>query len=50
MDDKFVEEIEAYRSSGKEAPKEMLAIWDWQHEEIMVEIADTKILIDMYKR
>lgn len=50
LHDMVVKEIEDYKSTGKEPPKEMLAIWDWQHQEMIDEMAEIKAMIELFKR
>lgn len=35
--------------TGQEAPKEMQALWDFQHDELMDEAAKVKSMISVYK-
>lgn len=44
-----VEMIENKKKTGEEAPALMQAVWDFEHERYIDEVADVKRLIEMYK-
>lgn len=44
-----VEMIEKFKSSGREVPPAMRAIWDYEHKVMMEEMAQAKHLLDMSK-
>ena len=44
-----VEMIERVRESGKEPPAYMKAIWDFEHEMMIEDMAEAKVLLDMFK-
>lgn len=37
--------IRQFRDSGKEAPAEMMAIWDWEHEQMIEQEQDVRIML-----
>lgn len=41
--------IQTYRSQHGEPPKEMQAIYDWEHEKDIARMRDVKAMQDMYK-
>ncbi|MEG0693718.1 MAG: hypothetical protein RR444_11650 [Oscillospiraceae bacterium] len=45
-----VREIEKFKATGKEVPPAMQAIWTWQHEQIIEESIDIKVMLEMYKK
>ncbi len=42
--------IKAYQATGKEVPVAMQAIWDWEHENQVDDMARVKALLDSYKK
>lgn len=44
-----VEMIENKKKTGEEAPALMQAVWDFEHERYIDDVADVKRLIEMYK-
>lgn len=44
-----VEIIDRHRREGHEAPVAMQAVWDWEHERYMEEVADVKRILEMYR-
>ena len=41
--------IDRSRREGKEVPEAMTAVWEWEHDNMLDEMADVKRLQDMYK-
>ncbi len=39
--------IRQYRDSGKEVPAAMQAIWDWEHEQMVEEEKEVRVLLNM---
>lgn len=47
----FIEEyIEEYKKAGHEPPKEMLLIWEYEHEKLVKEFAEARFLIEEYHK
>ncbi len=44
-----VDIIERYRREGHEPPVAMKAVWDWEHERYIEEMADVRRVLDMYR-
>ena len=42
--------IQAYRSGKGEPPEAMMAVWNFEHEDMMEKVARIKALIDIYKK
>lgn len=42
--------IEKYRATKGEPPTEMKAIWVWEHEKQIEEVAEIKILLEMSRK
>ena len=42
--------IEEHKRMGHIPPPEMLAIWDYEHQKLVKEFAEAKVLIDEYKK
>lgn len=42
--------IQQHKASGKEVPAAMEAVWNWEHEKIMDNVARIKVMLDMYKK
>jgi hypothetical protein len=42
--------IEEQKSKGVTVPAAMQAIWDYEHEKLVREFAEAKVLIDEYKK
>ena len=40
--------IQAYRKEHGEPPKEMVAIYDWQHQKQMSDVAEIKVMQTMF--
>lgn len=45
-----VREIDKYKATGKEVPPAMLAIWDYQHNKLVEESTEIKMLIEVYRK
>lgn len=45
-----VKEINKYKVNGKPVPEVMQGIWDWQHEEIVEETMEVKMMIEAYRK
>lgn len=46
----MVELIDQYKRNGATVPAEMSAIWNYEHEKLIKEFKDAKVLVDEYKR
>lgn len=46
----MVDLIDQKKREGVEVPAEMLAIWNYEHERLIKEFKDTKLLVEEYKR
>lgn len=46
----MVDLIEQKKREEPKAPAEMLAIWNYEHERLIKEFKDAKILVEEYKR
>ena len=44
-----VEIIDRHRREGHEAPVAMQAVWEWEHERYMEELAGVKRILEMYR-
>ena len=44
-----VEIIDKYRRDGHEPPVAMQAVWEWEHERYMEELAGVKRILEMYR-
>lgn len=42
--------IKEHKSAGKEVPPAMQTIWDWEHEQIMEDVAYMESLMAQYKK
>lgn len=42
--------IKAYQATGKEVPTAMQAVWDWEHENQVDDVARVRALLDAYKK
>ena len=42
--------IQAYRSEKGAPPEQMMMVWNWEHEQIVEQVAGVKLLIDMYQK
>ena len=42
--------IDEFKKTGKQAPAEMQAIWDYEHEKLVKHYAELKYMIDDYKK
>lgn len=42
--------IKAYQATGKEVPVAMQAVWDWEHENQVDDVARVRALLDAYKK
>lgn len=42
--------IKAYQATGKEVPAAMQAVWDWEHENQVDDVARVRALLDAYKK
>ena len=42
--------IQEQRSSGKEVPSGMQAVWDWEHSHMMEHVSRIKVLLEMYTK
>lgn len=50
LHDKAVCLIDDYRRQGHEPPKEMLVIWDYEHEKLTKQFSHAKYSIEEYKK
>ena len=50
LHDRMVELIEEEKRKGVAPPPEMLAIWNYEHERLVKEFAETKFLVEEYKK
>jgi hypothetical protein len=50
LHDRVVEIIDAERKSGREPPKGMVEIWQFEHERLVKEFSSAKYSIDDYKK
>lgn len=50
LHDKMVMVIEEYKKSGHEPPKEMLIIWEYEHEKLIKEFSEAKFMIEEYHK
>ena len=50
LHDKMIMLIDEQKRQGIQAPPSMLAIWDYEHEKLIKEFAESKVLIDEYKK
>jgi hypothetical protein len=50
LHDKMVELIEEEKRKGNSPPQEMLAIWNYEHEKLIKEFAESKFLVEDYKK
>lgn len=41
--------IKDYRNAGNEPPETMMAIWDWQHQQIIERQAAIRAMMSLYK-
>lgn len=41
--------IKAQKSTGASAPASMQAVWDWEHEKMVDNVARIKTMLSMYK-
>lgn len=46
----MVDLIEQKKRDGSQPPAEMLAIWNYEHEKLIKEFKNAKVLVDEYKR
>ena len=42
--------IDEYRRTGHTPPPEMLTIWDYEHEKLIKEFSEAKVMVDEYKK
>lgn len=42
--------IKAYQATGKEVPVAMQAVWDWEHENQVDDVARVRALLEAYKK
>lgn len=42
--------IDEHRRMGHQPPPEMLAIWEYEHEKLIKQFAEAKIMVDEYKK
>ena len=50
LHDRMVSVINEYHSRGHETPAVMQAIWDYEHEKLVKEFAEAKMLVEEYKK
>lgn len=50
LHDRMVSIISEYRARGNEPPAVMSAIWDYEHEKLVKEFAESKSLVEEYKK
>ena len=41
--------IKEHTAKGKEVPAAMQAVWDWEHEHMVEEVKEVKLLLDMFR-
>lgn len=46
----MVDLIEQKKRDGHQPPAEMLAIWDYEHEKLIREFKEAKVLVEEYKK
>lgn len=46
----MVELIDEHRRMGHTPPPEMLAIWEYEHEKLIKEFTEAKVMVDEYKK
>ena len=46
----MVSVIEEHKRMGHQPPPEMMAIWEYEHEKLVKEFKDAKILVEEYKK
>lgn len=49
LHEQVVQEISDYRKTHGEPPAAMLAVWEYEHDQIMEEAAEARVKISMYK-
>lgn len=42
--------IDEYKRGGHTPPPEMLAIWDYEHEKLVKQFAEAKVMVEEYKK
>lgn len=50
LHEKMVMLIEEEKRKGGQPPAVMMAIWEYEHEKLIKEFAEAKVLIDEYKK
>lgn len=50
LHERMVSLIDEEKKKGVQPPQAMLAIWDYEHEKLVKEFAEAKVLIEEYKR
>ena len=50
LHDRAVSLIAEKRKTGTEPPKEMLAIWDYEHSKLIKEFNEAKMLVEEYNK
>lgn len=50
LHDKMAQIIEEEKRKGNAPPPEMLAIWNYEHEKLIKEFAESKFLVEDYKK
>lgn len=48
LHEEVVKEIEMYRKNNGEPPQQMLSLWDWEHESIMKDVTEIKLLQEYF--
>lgn len=46
----MVDIIELKKREGIQPPNEMIAIWNYEHEKLIKEFKEAKVLVDEYKK
>lgn len=46
----MVELIDEHKRMGHNPPAEMLAIWEYEHEKLIEEFSEAKVMVDEYKK
>lgn len=50
LHNKMVSLIEDKKKENAEVPKEMMVIWEYEHEKLIKEFAESKFLIEEYRK
>jgi hypothetical protein len=50
LHDRVIKIIEEQKAKGVQVPHEMMAIWEYEHENLVKEFAKAKFMIEEYKK